>query len=76
MAPVYFNSDGQRPAGALTVGASGACFCVLGALIVVAHSRRISLWQSGLALPLLINIVFSFSVSSISIGGHLGGLIG
>jgi membrane associated rhomboid family serine protease len=62
--------------GALTVGASGACFGVLGALIVVAHNRRISLWQSGLALILLINIVFSFSVSGISIGGHLGGLIG
>jgi len=62
--------------GALTVGASGACFGVLGALIVVAHNRRISLWHSGLALTLLINIVFSFSVSGISIGGHLGGLIG
>jgi membrane associated rhomboid family serine protease len=62
--------------GALTVGASGACFGVLGALIVVAHNRRISLWQCGLALTLLINIVFSFSVSGISIGGHLGGLIG
>ena len=61
---------------ALTVGASGACFGVLGALIVVAHNRRISLWHSGLALTLLINIVFSFSVSGISIGGHLGGLIG
>jgi membrane associated rhomboid family serine protease len=61
---------------ALTVGASGACFGVLGALIAVARHRRISLWQSGLALILLINVVFSFSVSGISIGGHLGGLIG
>jgi membrane associated rhomboid family serine protease len=62
--------------GALTVGASGACFGVLGALIAVAHNRRISLWQSGLALTLLINVVFSFSVSGISIGGHIGGLVG
>jgi membrane associated rhomboid family serine protease len=61
---------------ALTVGASGACFGVLGALIAVAYNRRISIWQSGLGLTLLINIVFSFSVSGISIGGHLGGLIG
>ena len=61
---------------ALTVGASGACFGVLGALIVVAYNRRISLWQSGLGLTLVINIVFSFSVAGISIGGHLGGLIG
>jgi len=60
----------------LTVGASGACFGVLGALIAVARNRRISIWQSGLGVILLINIVFSFSVSGISIGGHLGGLIG
>ncbi len=62
--------------GALTVGASGACFGVLGALIVVARNRRISIWQSGLGVTLLINIVFSVSVAGISIGGHLGGLIG
>jgi membrane associated rhomboid family serine protease len=60
----------------LTVGASGACFGVLGALLVVARSREIPIWQSGLGLTLVINIVFSVSVAGISIGGHLGGLIG
>jgi membrane associated rhomboid family serine protease len=59
-----------------TVGASGACFGILGALIVIAHFRRISIWQSGLGLTLVINIVFSLSVAGISIGGHIGGLIG
>ncbi len=59
-----------------TVGASGACFGVLGALIVVAHYRGISIWQSGLGITLLINIVFSLSVNGISIGGHLGGFVG
>jgi membrane associated rhomboid family serine protease len=61
---------------ALTVGASGACFGVLGALLVVARDRRIPIWQSGLGPTLLINIVFSLSVRGISIGGHLGGVIG
>jgi membrane associated rhomboid family serine protease len=61
---------------ALTVGASGACFGVLGALIVVARNRGIPIWQSGLGLTLVINIVFSLSVPGISIGGHVGGLIG
>jgi membrane associated rhomboid family serine protease len=61
---------------AVTVGASGACFGVLGALIVVAHFRGISIWQSGLAMVLVINIVFDLTVSGISIGGHIGGLIG
>jgi membrane associated rhomboid family serine protease len=61
---------------AVTVGASGACFGVLGALIVVAHYRGISIWQSGLAMVLLINIVFDLTVSGISIGGHIGGAVG
>ena len=59
-----------------TVGASGALFGLLGALIVIAHYRRISIWQSGLGATLLINIVFSLSISGISIGGHLGGVVG
>ena len=62
--------------GAPTIGASGACFGVLGALMVVSHLRGISIWQSGLGLILVINVVFSLSVSGISIGGHLGGLVG
>ena len=60
---------------AVTVGASGACFGVLGALIVVAHYRGISIWQSGLAMILIINIVFDLSVSGISIGGHIAGAV-
>jgi membrane associated rhomboid family serine protease len=59
-----------------TVGASGACFGILGALMVVARYRGISIWQSGLGVTLLINIVFSLSVAGISIGGHLGGVVG
>ena len=60
---------------AVTVGASGACFGVLGALIVVGHYRGISIWQSGLAMVLIINIVFDLSVSGISIGGHIAGAV-
>jgi membrane associated rhomboid family serine protease len=82
-AAVYFTSLLAGSFGALafepnvlTVGASGACFGVLGALIVVARSRGIPIWQSGLGFVLLINIVFSLSVAGISIGGHLGGLVG
>ncbi len=82
-AVVYFVSLLAGSAGALvfeplglTIGASGACFGVLGALIVVAHYRGLSIWQSGLGLTLVINVVFSLSVAGISIGGHLGGVIG
>ncbi len=60
---------------ALTVGASGAIFGIFGALIVVSRSRGIPFWQSGLGVVLVLNLVFSVSVSGISIGGHLGGLV-
>jgi membrane associated rhomboid family serine protease len=82
-AVVYFASLLAGSFGALlfspqipTVGASGACFGILGALIVIAYYRGISIWQSGLGITLVINIVFSLSVNGISIGGHLGGVVG
>jgi membrane associated rhomboid family serine protease len=82
-AVVYFVSLLAGSFGALlfspqipTVGASGALFGLLGALMVVSHHRGISIWQNGLGITLLINIVFSLSVSGISIGGHLGGFVG
>ncbi|MGH2866622.1 MAG: rhomboid family intramembrane serine protease [Solirubrobacteraceae bacterium] len=82
-AVIYFVSLLAGSFGALlfqpdspTIGASGACFGVLGALIVVAYYRGISIWQSGLGLTLVINIVFSLSIAGISIGGHLGGVVG
>lgn len=62
--------------GALTVGASGAAFGLMGCAIVVARSRGIDLWSSGLGPTLLINLAFGLTLRGISIGGHLGGLIG
>jgi membrane associated rhomboid family serine protease len=59
-----------------TVGASGACFGLLGGAIVIARARGISIWNSGLGGTLAINIVFSLTFRGISIGGHLGGLLG
>jgi membrane associated rhomboid family serine protease len=79
---VYFTSLLAGSFGALlfqpdypTLGASTACFGIFGALIVVAYDRRIPIWQSGLGPTLLINLVFTLTVSNISLGGHLGGLI-
>ena len=62
--------------GILTVGASGAEFGLLGALMVVAHDRRIPIWSSGLGITLVINIVFSLTFPDISLGGHVGGFFG
>ena len=60
---------------AVTVGASGACFGVLGALIVVAHYRGISIWQSGLGDDPDHQHRLHLSVSGISIGGHIAGAV-
>ena len=57
-------------------GASGAVFGLMGAAIVVMRSRGIDLMGSGLPLWLGLNLIFTFSIASISIGAHIGGLIG
>ena len=59
-----------------TLGASGAIYGLLGAAIVMARNRNISLIQSGLLPILALNFIFTLSVPGISLGGHLGGLIG
>jgi membrane associated rhomboid family serine protease len=60
----------------LTVGASGAIFGLMGAAVVIMRNRGIDPIQSGLPLWIGINLVFSFAVPGISVGGHIGGLIG
>jgi membrane associated rhomboid family serine protease len=59
-----------------TVGASGAIFGLMGAAVVVLRHHGISFAESGLAVWLGLNLLLTFTVSNISIGGHIGGLIG
>ena len=61
---------------ALTVGASGAIFGLMGAIIAGQRAAGIDLRSSGMLGLLVVNLVFSFLVPGISIGGHLGGLAG
>ncbi|MEA2397740.1 MAG: hypothetical protein QOK25_1296 [Thermoleophilaceae bacterium] len=64
-----------QPTG-FTVGASGAIFGLAGAAVVILRSRGVALMESGLALFIGINLLLTFTISGISIGGHLGGLVG
>jgi membrane associated rhomboid family serine protease len=61
---------------AITVGASGAAFGLLGALIVEARSRGIDLWSTGLLQLALLNFAFTFALPGIAIGAHVGGFAG
>jgi membrane associated rhomboid family serine protease len=63
--------SGGRP----TVGASGAIFGLMGAALILEW-RRIYVF-GGQALGLVVvNLALTFVISGISIGGHIGGLIG
>ncbi len=62
--------------GQLTVGASGAIFGLMSAAFVMARRRGVEGLASQIGLYVLINLVFTISVPNISIGGHVGGLIG
>jgi len=61
---------------AFTGGASGAVFGLIGAAAVGMRQRGIDVWQSGVGPLIAINLVFTFAIPGISIGGHVGGLIG
>ena len=79
---LYLASGLAGAAGALylspnspTVGASGAIFGILGALLVL--ERRGAIQSGGQIMALIVlNLVLTFSIAGISIGGHIGGLIG
>ena len=79
---IYFVSGLAGSAGALildpnafTVGASGALYGLLGAALVFERQRNYVLGGSALGI-IVLNLALSFTVSGISIGGHLGGLAG
>jgi len=60
---------------AVTVGASGALFGILGAALVFERQRHYVLGGSAFSI-IVLNLVFTFAVPNISIGGHVGGLAG
>jgi membrane associated rhomboid family serine protease len=59
---------------AVTVGASGAVFGLFGAAFVLERQAGIT---NGPAFTVIVlNLAFSFLIPGVSIGGHLGGLVG
>jgi membrane associated rhomboid family serine protease len=79
---LYFVSGLAGSAGALlfdptavTVGASGAIFGLLGAGLILEYQATGSLAGNYMTL-IALNLVFTFAWPGVSIGGHLGGLVG
>jgi len=59
-----------------SLGASGAVFGLMGAAVVELRARRMSVMESGIGGLIVLNLILSFTLANISIGAHIGGLIG
>lgn len=62
----------------ITIGASGALFGILGALLLLTYLKPTWFTPYGIKnirTIVIINLVFTFLVNNISIYGHLGGFI-
>ncbi|MEY2400088.1 MAG: hypothetical protein QOJ08_199, partial [Ilumatobacteraceae bacterium] len=59
----------------LTGGASGAVFGLMAAAAVGLHRRGVNIFQTGIGTVLILNLVITFTLPGISVGGHLGGAI-
>jgi membrane associated rhomboid family serine protease len=59
-----------------SLGASGAVFGLMGAAAVELRARRVSVMESGIGVLIVVNLALSFTVTGISVGAHIGGLIG
>lgn len=63
----------QAPTQA-ALGASGAVFGLMGAIVVMSRRGRSPI-ESGVGGLLVVNLLITFVLPGISIGGHLGGLV-
>lgn len=60
----------------LAVGASGAVFGLMGVTVAVMRSRGIDPFSTGLGGLIVLNLIITFTIPNVSIGGHVGGLLG
>jgi membrane associated rhomboid family serine protease len=60
---------------AVTGGASGAVFGLMAAAAVGLQRRGINVFSTGIGTTLILNLVLTFTIPGISIGGHVGGAI-
>ena len=56
-------------------GASRAVFGLMDAAAIGMQRRVINIFQTGLGATLMINLLLTFTIPGISIGGHIGGIV-
>ncbi|HEU4705664.1 MAG TPA: rhomboid family intramembrane serine protease [Solirubrobacterales bacterium] len=61
---------------ALSFGASGAVFGLAGAVFVIARGRGMDALAGEIGFLIVFNLVWSFLYPHISVGAHIGGLVG
>jgi membrane associated rhomboid family serine protease len=83
MLAIYFSAVLWGSAGALifspnslTVGASGGVFGLMAAMLVVERQQGVAFLGSSVGGLLVINLVITFLLPGISVGGHIGGILG
>jgi membrane associated rhomboid family serine protease len=59
----------------LSGGASGAVFGLMTAAAVGLHRRGVNVFSTGIGMTLGLNLVLTFTIPGISIGGHVGGMV-
>ena len=62
-------------ADGLTGGASGAVFGLMAAATVGLGQRGVNPFRTGVGATLVLNLLITFAIPGISIGGHLGGAV-
>ncbi len=65
----------QGDRGGLHGGASGAVFGLMAAAAIGLQRRGVNVFQTGIGATLLINLLLTFTIPGISIGGHVGGAV-
>jgi membrane associated rhomboid family serine protease len=61
---------------AIAGGASGAVFGLMAAAAIGMYRQGINIFSTGIGSLLILNLVLTFTIPGIAIGGHLGGAIG
>jgi membrane associated rhomboid family serine protease len=57
-------------------GASGAVFGLMAAAAIGLHREGVNIFTTGIGSLLILNLVLTFAIPGIAIGGHLGGAVG